>query len=69
MSVFSKTAIRRMRRALGELVIEGVPTTADLAYRILFHPDYVRGRYDTGFLPAELENLLLWGAEEGEIDA
>ena len=63
------TAIRRMRRALGELVIEGVPTTADLAYRILFHPDYVRGRYDTGFLPAELENLLQWGAEEGEIDA
>ncbi|MBQ8143499.1 MAG: acetyl-CoA carboxylase biotin carboxylase subunit [Butyricicoccus sp.] len=60
------TAIRRMRRALGELVIEGVPTTADLAYRILFHPDYVRGRYDTGFLPSELENLLAWGAEEGE---
>ena len=61
------TAIRRMRRALGELVIEGVPTTADLAYRILFHPDYIRGRYDTGFLPAALDELLAWGEgmEEG----
>ena len=36
-------AIRKMRRALEELVIEGFPTNAMLAHQILYHPDFVRG--------------------------
>lgn len=53
-------AIRRMRRALEELMIEGYPTNAGLAHLILYHPDYVRGCYDTGFLAKNLETLLQW---------
>ena len=52
--------IRRMRRALEELIIEGYPTTAELAHLILYHPEFVRGKYNTGFLEAHLEELLQW---------
>ena len=60
-------AIRRMRRCLEELIIQGYPTTADLAYLILYHGDYLRGKYDTGFLEEHLEELLSWqpGSREG----
>ena len=51
-------AIRRMRRALEELVVEGYPTGADLAHMILYHPAYLKGEYDTGFLEQNLESLL-----------
>ena len=56
-------AIRKMRRALEELVIEGYPTTADLGHLILYHPDFLKGSYDTGFLDKELDTLLRWGEE------
>ena len=56
-------AIRRMRRALEEVVIEGYPTTADLCHLILYHPDFVKGKYDTSFLERHLEALL---QREGE---
>ena len=49
-----------MRRALEELVIEGYSTTAPLAHLILYHPNYIRGRYDTGFLEQNLDTLLQW---------
>ncbi len=53
-------AIRRMRRCLAELMIDGYPTTADFCHLILHHPDFVRGRYDTGFLAEHQEELLRW---------
>ena len=53
-------AIRRMRRALAELVIEGYPTTADFAHLLLHHPDFVRGQYDTGFLAGHMDEILSW---------
>jgi acetyl-CoA carboxylase, biotin carboxylase subunit len=40
-------AIARMRRALDELVIEGVPTTVPLHRRIMRNPDFISGRVDT----------------------
>ena len=49
-----------MRRALEELIIQGYPTTAELAHLILYHPDFVKGRYDTGFLEQNLDELLKW---------
>ena len=58
-------AIRKMRRALAELVIQGVVTTADLCHLILYQSNFVRGEYDTGFLPDHLEELLGW--ERGEL--
>ena len=57
-------AIRRMRRALEEMIIDGYPTTADFCHLILYHPDFVKGQYDTGFLPAHMDELLNWDKEE-----
>lgn len=53
-------AIRKMRRALEELVISGVDTTANLNYLLMHHKDFVRGIYDTGFLDKNLEKILSW---------
>ena len=58
-------AIRRMRRALEELVVVGYPTGADLAHMILYHPDYLKGEYDSGFLEQNLASLLRLGRVEG----
>ena len=51
-------AIRRMRRALEELIIEGYPTNAALAYLIMHDSEFVRGQYDTGYLDQNLDRLL-----------
>ena len=56
-------AIRKMRRALEELVVSGVETTANLEYLILHHKEFVRGRYDTGFIEKNLEKILNWEKE------
>jgi len=40
-------AIARMRRALDELLVEGVPTTTALHRQIMNNPDYIEGRVDT----------------------
>ena len=53
-----RDCIRRMRRALEELVILGPAHTADLAHQILHHPDFVRGHYDTGFLEKNFGRML-----------
>jgi biotin carboxylase len=37
-------------RALGELQLEGVPTTRELAMDILRSEEFASGRYSTGFL-------------------
>lgn len=49
-------AIRKMRCALEELLIDGVDTTIDSQYMILHHPDFIRGDYDTGFVDEFLES-------------
>jgi acetyl-CoA carboxylase biotin carboxylase subunit len=46
-------AIARMKRALGELVIEGVSTTAKLHQRFLNDPDVIAGRVDTTWVERE----------------
>jgi acetyl-CoA carboxylase, biotin carboxylase subunit len=43
-------AIERALRALGELVLEGVPTTRELAIDILRSEEFGSGRYSTGYL-------------------
>jgi len=43
-------AIARTLRALGELQLEGVPTTRELAMDILRSEEFASGRYSTGFL-------------------
>jgi acetyl-CoA carboxylase biotin carboxylase subunit len=43
-------AIARMKRALDMFVVEGIYTTIPLHKRVLDDPDFLAGRYDTGFL-------------------
>ncbi len=57
-------AIRRMRRALEEMLLEGYPTTADFCHLVLHHPDFIKGQYDTGFLAAHQDTLLNWEKED-----
>lgn len=40
----------RMRRALDELIIEGVHTTIPFHLKLFEHVDFIRGSYDTKFL-------------------
>jgi len=43
-------AIIRMRRALGEFVVEGVKTTIPFLERLFRHPRYLAADFDTGFI-------------------
>ena len=43
-------AIAKMKRALEELVIEGVDTNADFIFNIIKTPDFIRGDFDTSFI-------------------
>jgi acetyl-CoA carboxylase, biotin carboxylase subunit len=43
-------AIRRARRCLDEMVIEGPRTNLPFLRRIVNHPDFIRGDFDTGFV-------------------
>ena len=56
-------AIRRMRRALEEMLVEGVTTNIDLMHLILYQPDFMKGNYDTGFIEKHLEELTKLHAE------
>ena len=62
-------AIRKMRRCLEEVALEGFPTNAELSYEILFHPVFVRGRCTTGFLDQHLPELLDFNRRVGEREA
>lgn len=43
-------AIRKMRSALGEVIIEGIHTNVDYLYEIINHPDYLAGNIDIAFI-------------------
>ena len=51
-------AIRRMRRVLAELVIDGIDTNQELQYLILHTGEYVKGNFDTGFIENHLDKLV-----------
>jgi acetyl-CoA carboxylase biotin carboxylase subunit len=61
------TAIERMRRALSEFSIWGIKTTIPLLKKIMNHPDFVAGRFDTDFIDDHLPELLDYTEEEDEI--
>ncbi|MEO5657085.1 MAG: biotin carboxylase N-terminal domain-containing protein [Nitrospiria bacterium] len=61
------TAIERMRRALSEYEIYGIKTTIPLLAKIMAHPDFAAGRFDTGFIETHLPELLDYAEEEDEI--
>jgi acetyl-CoA carboxylase biotin carboxylase subunit len=51
-------AVRRMRRALGETIIQGLKTTLPIQHLIMHHKAFLRGRYDTGFMEQHGQELL-----------
>ncbi|MFH9500339.1 biotin carboxylase N-terminal domain-containing protein [Streptomyces globisporus] len=52
------TAVRKLRAALADTVILGVPTNAGFLRRLLAHPDVVAGNLDTGLVEREAEGLV-----------
>lgn len=47
-------AIEKMHRALYEFIIEGIETNIEFQDRILNHPDYINGNFDTSFLAEKI---------------
>ena len=47
-------AIARMRRALKEFVVKGIKTSIPFHRVVMNHPRFIEGRYDTGFIDAEI---------------
>ena len=46
-------AIAKMKRALEELVIDGIDTNRDFLFDIIRKPDFIRGNFDTSFIEKE----------------
>jgi len=55
-------ALARMRRALEEYVITGIRTNIAFHQKLLLHPEFAAGRYDTGFLERNKGELLGYAA-------
>lgn len=53
-----REAMRRMRRCLEELIVEGVDTNVGLLYVLLFENDMIKGTYDTNYVETNMEQLL-----------
>jgi acetyl/propionyl-CoA carboxylase alpha subunit len=51
-------AIRRMRRALDELAVVGVPTSQPFHRRVMDEPDFAAGDYDNGYVEVHGPTLL-----------
>lgn len=47
-------AINKMRRALGEFLIEGLTTNIEYAFKIIDNEEFSKGNYDTGFVSRNL---------------
>ena len=47
-------AISKMRRALEEVVIEGVDTNVDFLLKIIRNTNFIRGNFDTSFIEKEI---------------
>ena len=49
-------AISKMKRALEELVIDGISTNRDFLFEIIKNPNFIRGNFDTSFIEKEMLN-------------
>jgi acetyl-CoA carboxylase biotin carboxylase subunit len=61
LSVWAPTrerAVARMRRALSEYVVTGIRTNLAFHDRLFMHPEFIAGRYDTGFIERNRDALL-----------
>jgi acetyl-CoA carboxylase biotin carboxylase subunit len=60
-------ALARMRRALNEYVVTGIRTNLAFHDRLMAHPDFIAGDYDTGFIDANRDALLGYTPPTGEM--
>ncbi len=60
-------AIARMRRALHEYVVTGIRTNLAFHERLMAHPDFVAGNYDTGFIDAHRDQLMGYGVPSADM--
>jgi acetyl-CoA carboxylase biotin carboxylase subunit len=61
LSVWAPTRVRaiaRMKRALSEYVVTGIRTNLAFHQRVMSHPEFAAGRYDTGFIERYRDALL-----------
>ena len=61
LSVWAPTrerAVARMRRALSEYIVTGIRTNLAFHQKLFEHPEFVAGRYDTGFIDRYKDALL-----------
>jgi acetyl-CoA carboxylase biotin carboxylase subunit len=60
-----REAIDRLRRALAEFVVKGIKTSIPFHQKVVRHPVFIAGRYDTSFIETHLDGGR-GGADEGE---
>jgi acetyl-CoA carboxylase biotin carboxylase subunit len=58
-----RQALTRMLRALEEYHLLGIRTNVSYLRRIIMHPEFISGDYDTHFIPRHRESLLAGDAE------
>ena len=61
---YEEEAIKKMRATLDELVINGVSNNREFCMKVLENNDYVKGNFDTGFIPKYLDSLLEYDTHE-----
>ena len=61
-------AVRRMRRALDELLIVGVPTSQAFHRRVMRDPEFQHGTYDLGYVESAGDRLLRAEPEAGLVE-
>ena len=59
--------VRRSRRALGEFVIRGVPTTIPFFKKILNDPEFVKGQFDTSFIDKKIKEFTFIKEHDPEV--
>ncbi len=60
LSVFHRdrqSAIKRMLRALDEYIVAGIKTNIEFHKKVLTHPAFVSGKYDTTFIDNNMDSL------------
>jgi acetyl-CoA carboxylase biotin carboxylase subunit len=62
-------AIHRMRRALEELVVLGIPTSQPFHRAVLEEPEFLSGKYDISYVERHGPSLLDAGGSDLEIEA
>mgnify|MGYP003379638263 CR=1 FL=1 len=61
-------AVERMRRALTEYVVTGIRTNLAFHEKLFAHPEFVAGRYDTGFIERYKDALMGYASPSPELE-